>query len=116
MSLAKAVLRSCLYLPCLVFLLSGLRPASESPAPRGLTVEISQMKFSPAELLVKKGDTVTFLNKDMVTHDVTEASGKLWKSPPLAPGDSWRMVATQNTAYFCSFHPIMKGSIRLIKP
>lgn len=116
MSVPKAILRNCLYLLCTVLLLSGLQPVSKPPAPKAITVEISQMKFSPAELQVRKGDTVTFINRDMVTHDVTEASGKLWKSPPLAPGNSWRMVVTQNTAYFCSFHPVMQGSIRLTKP
>jgi plastocyanin len=111
MSLAKITKRSFLYLSLSVLLLLYLQAFSPPAAPETHTVEIKQMKFQPAELEIKKGDTVVFINKDMVTHDVTEASGKAWKSPALPPGKSWRMVVTQNQAYFCSFHPVMKGKI-----
>ena len=30
------------------------------------------MQFQPAVLTIKKGDTVTWINKDFVDHDVTE--------------------------------------------
>jgi plastocyanin len=32
------------------------------------TVEIKDMKFQPAEITVKKGDTIVWINHDMVTH------------------------------------------------
>ncbi|MBB6611588.1 cupredoxin domain-containing protein [Pontibacter sp. Tf4] len=75
------------------------------------TIRISQMQFNPATLTVHKGDTIVFVNKDIVTHDATEISGKAWKSPALASGDSWRMAATKSAAFYCSFHPVMKGKI-----
>ncbi|WP_018478853.1 plastocyanin/azurin family copper-binding protein [Pontibacter roseus] len=112
MSLVQTVLRNCLYLPGAVLLLSGPLQRAIPPSPQKHTVEIIQMKFRPAELLVRKGDTVVFLNKDRVTHDVTEAE-KDWQSPPLAPGESWQRVMAQPATYFCSFHPVMKGSIKL---
>ena len=79
--------------------------------PRVHRVEISQMQFKPATLMVSKGDTVEFINKDLVTHDATESSGKPWKSPALASGDSWRKAVTKSADYYCSFHPVMKGKI-----
>ncbi|WP_262493996.1 plastocyanin/azurin family copper-binding protein [Flavihumibacter solisilvae] len=55
------------------------------------------MKFIPAELEVKKGDKVVFVNHDLVNHNVIDASGGKWSSSVLAPD--------------CSFHPVMKGKI-----
>src|SRR6187431_2401579 len=51
-------------------------------------IEMSQMKFDPAELKVKKGDKVVFVNHDMVAHDVTEQSTKAWNSSPMAEGQT----------------------------
>ncbi|MBK0402645.1 cupredoxin domain-containing protein [Adhaeribacter sp. BT258] len=77
------------------------------------TVEIVQMKFKPAQITVKSGDKIVFVNRDMVVHNVTEASAKSWKSPDLATGKSWSMVATKSASYYCTFHPVMKGKITL---
>jgi len=84
-----------------------------APQPEVHTVEIKQMQFSPATLEAKAGDTIVFVNKDLVPHNATEQSGKSWKSPPLASGDSWRMVISQSAGYYCSFHPTMKGKIEV---
>src|SRR3982074_33229 len=70
-------------------------------------VEIKEMRFQPAELKVQKGDTVIFINQDLVVHNITEASNKEWASSPLPTGNSWRMIATKNTDYYCSIHVVM---------
>ena len=75
------------------------------------TIEMSQMKFNPAELNVKKGDSVVFVNHDMVAHDVTEKSAKAWNSSPMAEGQTWILVATETVDYYCSIHPVMTGKI-----
>lgn len=87
--------------------------AASKPAPVTHTILISQMKFQPAALKVNKGDKIVFINKDMVVHNVTGQSGKAWKSPDIASGESWSMVVTKNENYFCSFHPVMKGKLLL---
>ena len=75
------------------------------------TVEIAQMKFSPSELRVEKGDSIIFVNHDIVVHDVTEEKTKKWKSSPLQPGESWTLVVEESSDYFCSIHVVMKGKI-----
>ena len=75
------------------------------------TVEIKQMKFDPAELIVQKGDTVVWINNDMVIHDVTEQYAKEWTSSPIPLKKSWQMVVTQSSDYYCSLHVVMKGKI-----
>lgn len=98
-------------LPCALILLTGFPSPKERPAAKSHRVEIVQMKFSPSSLSVQPGDTVVFVNLDVVTHDVTEASGKSWRSPPLAAKDSWKKVVRTSANYYCSFHPVMKGTI-----
>jgi len=75
------------------------------------SIEMSQMKFYPAELKVKKGDKIVFVNHDIVTHDITEESKKVWNSSPMSEGQTWILVATETVNYYCSIHPVMKGKI-----
>jgi plastocyanin len=85
--------------------------STETPAKH--VIEISQMKFTPNELRVRTGDTVVFLNHDMVAHDITEASAKSWHSSKLAPGEQWQLPVNVSADYFCSIHPVMKGKIQV---
>ena len=93
----------------------GKDPAEPAPVrerkPGTHLIEMSQMKFNPEELTVKKGDSVVFVNHDMVAHDVTEKSTKAWNSSPMAEGQTWTWVATEDADYYCSIHPVMKGKI-----
>ena len=73
-------------------------------------IEIKGMAFNPALITVHKGDRITFLNHDIVTHDITEAK-KGWKSAPLPVGKSWSLTVNQSASYYCSIHPVMKGKI-----
>jgi plastocyanin len=70
------------------------------------------MKFQPAELSVHQGDTVFWINRDIVAHDVTEKD-KTWASPLLNAGDSWEKVVTKSDAYYCSIHITMKGELKV---
>jgi plastocyanin len=80
------------------------------------TVEIIQMHFSPAEIEVAKGDTIIFINHDMVVHNVTEADHGNWSSSPIAQGNSWKLIATVSASYLCTIHPAMKGKIGIAFP
>ncbi len=83
----------------------------EEPKPTLHSVEITQMKFFPDELKVAKGDKIVFVNRDALTHDVTEESKKTWSSSPLTTNQTWVLVATESVNYYCSIHPVMKGRI-----
>jgi plastocyanin len=101
---------SCLF--CSIFLFIGCTSStSEKKIHKTYTVEIAQMQFQPASLTVQKGDTVVWINHDIVTHDVTEEAGKFWTSGPLDPGKSWSMVVTKSADYYCTIHVVMKGKL-----
>lgn len=78
------------------------------------TVKISHMKFIPANLIVKKGDTVVWENKDFFSHDVTDEK-KNWGSGPFEQNESWSKVITEHENYFCNLHKVMKGTITIEK-
>jgi plastocyanin len=89
--------------------------ASQANVARGenLNVTIDNFTFSPAELAVKVGTTVTWKNQDDIPHTVVSA-GK-FKSKALDTDDSFSFTFTApgDYTYFCSLHPHMKGLIKV---
>jgi plastocyanin len=78
------------------------------------SVMIQNFAFSPADITVKKGTTVTWTNNDSATHTVTETDGKTGPdSGDLAPSKTYSF--TYNTAgtfaYHCSIHASMTGTV-----
>jgi len=83
--------------------------------PRTHTVEIRGMEFHPAELTVVPGDTVVWINRDIVPHTATANGRTQWDTGSLAHGQAGRYVATRAgaVAYACTFHPTMKGTLTI---
>ncbi len=78
------------------------------------SVSISNFKFSPSNITIKKGTTVTWTNNDSVGHTVTETDGKDGpKSSDLNQGQSYSFTynAVGTFKYNCSIHPNMTGSV-----
>ena len=75
-------------------------------------IEIHKMKFQTKMLNVKVGDTVTWINKDIVPHTVT-ASDKSWDSGRLKKGESFTLTVTDQTKldYYCFYHRQMKAKL-----
>lgn len=89
--------------------------AGGSPASRTHTVEIRGMAFHPAELAVAPGDTVVWINRDIVPHTATATGGgrSRWDTGQLAQGQSGRVVARRvgKASYVCALHPSMRGTL-----
>ena len=77
------------------------------------TVTIDAAQFSPAELEVRSGDTVVWVNKDILAHTATSTSGG-FDSKVIEAGKSWKLVARTkgDFPYTCSFHP-MNGRLKV---
>jgi len=75
------------------------------------SVEINNFQFIPDTVTIKRGGTVTWLQKDSVAHTV--AIKDIEPSPVLNNGDTWSYSfdKTGNYNYICSIHPAMKGKI-----
>ncbi|SMO86674.1 Cupredoxin-like domain-containing protein [Fodinibius sediminis] len=78
-------------------------------------VEIRQMKFVPAKIEVAPGDSVKWINRDIVAHNVAEETDNLWKSTELQNGDTYTIEIKGKASYLCTIHPVMKGKVILKK-
>ena len=73
-------------------------------------VVIDGVKYEPASLRVKRGDTIVWVNKDPFPHTVT-AKGQ-FDSGSIGVDRRWTLVARKagHFEYLCSLHPNMQGS------
>ena len=80
-------------------------------APRTHTIVIEGMQFTPATLVVKRGDRVVWRNSDLVPHTATAAG--VFDSRTIAAGQSWQWVAGSpgELRYVCTLHPTMKATL-----
>lgn len=86
------------------------------------TVEIENFAFSPKEVTMKKGTTITWVNKDAVPHQIasnphpTHTSFPELASGVLAQGQSYSFTfqKTGTIEYHCHLHPSMRGKIVVV--
>lgn len=79
-------------------------------------IEIVNFKFSPPQLSVNSGDIVTWINRDVVSHNIADDKLTIWRSPDLRKGKTFSIVLTDDLYYVCSLHAAsMKGSILMHK-
>lgn len=97
---------------------SGTSPATPAASPAAdlasVTIDIRTFAFTPAQIVIPAGITVTWTNHDAVPHTVT-AADRSWDSGALAPGQSWSHAFDQPGVYpyVCLFHPSMTGTIQV---
>jgi len=78
------------------------------------TVTIEGFAFKPQTLEVKAGDTVLWVNRDILPHTAT-ASANAFDSKTIDPGGRWTWTARAagQYAYECALHPNMKGVVQV---
>ena len=88
--------------------------ASEWSEPKTHTVIIEEMRFQPEHLTVTRGDTIRWVNKDVVPHTATSEAGR-FDSQTIETAKSWKFTARTKGrfAYICSFHPTMKAMLNV---
>jgi plastocyanin len=69
------------------------------------------VKYEPATITVKRGATVSFVNRDPFPHTVTSQGH--FDSKDIAAGKTWKYVAKKagRFDYICTLHPNMKGTL-----
>ena len=82
--------------------------------PQEAAVTIDNFAFTPAEITVPAGTTVTWTNRDDIPHTVTAAeTPRAFKSDPLDTDDhfAYRFDHAGRYPYFCSLHAHMQGVV-----
>lgn len=79
---------------------------------RAAEVTIDNFTFTPPQLTIKPGETVTFVNHDDIPHSVV-GKGGAFRSKTLDTDDKFSFTFTTagEFAYFCGLHPHMTGKI-----
>ncbi|HEX2865311.1 MAG TPA: cupredoxin family copper-binding protein [Deinococcales bacterium] len=88
-----------------------------NPPVSGNAVTMQDFNFSPANLTVAVGTTVTFTNQGSASHSATANDGS-FDTGVLASGKSASVTFTKagTFAYHCVIHPMMTGSITVTAP
>ena len=78
-------------------------------------IVINAFQFEPAVLIVKVGDSISWLNKDLVPHTAT-ASDDSWDTGEILTNQSKSITIVKGTtsSYYCFYHPTMKGKLEIV--
>jgi plastocyanin len=84
-----------------------------SVSARAATIQITidKLVFAPVEVAAKVGDTVEWVNKDMLAHTATGTHREF--NVVIGPKKTARLVLKKAGSfdYYCTFHPNMKGRL-----
>lgn len=77
-------------------------------------VKITDLAFLPAEITIKEGDTIEWVNDDFIDHTATANDGA-W-DVAIASSQSARQQFNHvgTSKYFCRFHPDMTGTVHVV--
>lgn len=90
--------------------------ASATPALAGdhVKVDIASLEFSPSVVTARVGDTVEWVNKDIVDHTATARNGDFDVTAPMGKSARLRLKRPGKVVYYCRFHPNMIGTLHVL--
>ncbi|MEE9319391.1 MAG: hypothetical protein V3U76_03000 [Granulosicoccus sp.] len=97
----------------LCFVAANARASDPTVAGNRHHVEISGFAFVPAHLQVSAGDSVTWINKDIVPHTIQPAGGLEPLSSELFTGDTFTLIVREPMRYVCGLHLSMQGQLAI---
>ncbi len=87
-------------------------------------VNLGNESYKPNPINITEGDTITWINNDIVIHTVTSGSanskniGKIFNSGLIRPGETFNFTFNNEKVgnsriidYFCEVHPLMVAKI-----
>jgi plastocyanin len=77
-----------------------------------IQVVIDKLVFAPVEIKAKVGDTIEWVNKDILAHTAT-VKGDWDVLIPAKKTVSFVLKTAGEVEYYCRFHPNMKGRISI---
>jgi plastocyanin len=86
---------------------------ASAPSASADAVTIADYTYEPAQLTVPAGTTVEFTNEDSTPHTATSKQSGAFDTGSIDTGKSAKVTLKEpgTYAYFCAFHPFMKGTI-----
>lgn len=96
-------------------MMGGGRDSSGDTATQGsalVTIDIEDFAYSPGNLQVPVGASVTWINRDSAPHSATDEDGS-WDTGLLQQGERATLVfdSPGTFEYYCTLHPNMKARL-----
>src|SRR5690348_1798996 len=95
----------------LAFVVAAAAPAPSAHHPSTYTIAIKDLGFGTSPSGIRLGDTVEWVNNDILLHSVTARDKSF--DLDVAPGAKVRIVIKKTgvIAYYCKYHPGMNGQL-----
>ena len=89
--------------------------AAASVPTRAATIQISMenLQISPVAATAKVGDTIEWINKDILVHTATARNGDFDVTLPPKKTVSFVLKKSGTVDYYCRFHPNMKAVLNV---
>ena len=78
-----------------------------------IQIVMENLVFSPAEISVKAGDTIEWINKDVFAHTATARNGDFDVTMPPKKTVTSVVKKPGTVEYYCRFHPNMKAVLNV---
>ena len=95
-------------LPIVAALMAGI---SIPAAAATLQITMDNLVISPAEASAKVGDTIEWINKDILAHTATARNGDWDIAMPAKKTVTSVLKKAGTVEYYCRFHPNMKAKL-----
>jgi plastocyanin len=94
--------------PIVAVLMAGM----SVPAPAAtLQITMDNLVISPAEATARVGDTIEWINKDILAHTATARNGDWDVTMPPKKTVTSVLKKAGTIEYYCRFHPNMKATL-----
>jgi plastocyanin len=97
------------YLPLIAVLGAMVVPARAAT----IQITIDNLVFAPAEVSAKVGDTIEWINKDVLAHTATARNGDFDVMMPPKKTVTSVLKKAGTIEYYCRFHPNMKAVLKI---
>ncbi len=78
-----------------------------------IQIVMENLVISPAEVSAKVGDTVEWINKDVLAHTATANNGDFDVMLPPKKTGTLVLKKAGTFDYYCRFHPNMKATLKV---
>ena len=80
-----------------------------------IQIKIEKLIFAPAQVVAHVGDTIQWVNADVIAHTATARNGAWDVMIPPNASRSIVLKADGTADYYCKFHPNMTGQVTVAK-
>ena len=100
---------------CLRLMVTALAFGALAIPAHAATIQIvmENLVISPAEVSAKVGDTIEWVNKDVLMHSATARNGDFDVNLPPKKTGSVVVKKAGTVDYYCRYHPNMKATLNV---